>query len=194
MEKEPKKTDLDRERAGSSSSSSGAIYSPEEYQDLLDERDDLRNRYQRALADYQNAQRRFSSDLIASRQTGIEKVLGELIPVLDHFDMALNQDTSSLSIEQFAQGVEIIRHELSKALAAFDVQQIQPTPNDPFDPSRHEALSQLAGEGIQEGHISSVYQPGYAIGTRIIRPAKVTIAPGKFADSPDNPSDILSED
>jgi len=194
MEKEPKKTDLDRGHGGCSSSSSKVTYSPEEYQDLLEERDDLRNRCQRALADYQNAQRRFSSDLIASRQTGIEKVLGEIIPVLDHFDMALNQDTSSLSIEQFAQGVEIIRQELSKALAAFDVQEIQPALNDPFDPSRHEAVSQLAGEGIQEGHISSVYQPGYAIGTRVIRPAKVTIAPGKFADSQDNSGDILSKD
>lgn len=152
-------------------------YSPQAYQSLLDERDELRNRHQRALADYQNAQKRFSNDLSAARQDGIAQVLKEILPVLDHFDMALNQDTSKLSAEQFAQGVRIIREDLAKAFANLGVREIKPQPNDSFNPNEHEALSQLAVEGVEAGHVSSVYQPGYAICDRVIRPAKVTIAP-----------------
>ena len=165
-----------------------------ELQALINERDDLNNRYQRALADYQNTQRRFSSDLKAARQTGIEQVVAEILPVLDHFDMALKQDTSQLTVEQLVHGIDIIRQELTKALAACDVRQISPAPDDPFDPSEHEALSQVAVDGITAGHISSLYQPGYAIGDRVIRPAKVTIAPGEPANSSDESAHVFSEE
>lgn len=164
-------------------------YSPEDYEALIAERDDLRVKYQRALADYQNAQRRFSADMGAAREAGVERVLSSLIPVLDHFDLALAQDTSKVSGEQVLAGVTMIRDEFNRAMGAFGVEPIAPATNAEFDPEVHEALSQLDAEGVDPGNISSVYQIGYRVGNRVVRAAKVTIAPPAQsepeADAPD---------
>ncbi len=152
-------------------------YSPENYETVLAQRDEYCSRYQRALADYQNAQRRFTADMAAAREAGVERVLASLMPVLDHFDMALNQPTEDVSAEQFAAGVTMIRDEFNRAMAAFGVAPINPAPNDEFDPAQHQALSQLAVEGVDPGCVSSVYQVGYRVNDRVVRAAKVTIAP-----------------
>ncbi|MDQ7013226.1 MAG: nucleotide exchange factor GrpE [Planctomycetota bacterium] len=158
-------------------------YSPEAYEAILAERDEMAAKYQRALADYQNAQRRFSTDMAAAREAGVERVLASLIPVLDHFDMALNQDTEKVSAEQILAGVTMIRDEFNRAMAAFGVQAINPAVNDKFDPNQHEALSNLAVEGVEPTHVSSVYQIGYRVGDRVVRAAKVTVAPEADAES-----------
>ncbi len=158
-------------------------YSPEGYEAILAERNEMAAKYQRALADYQNAQRRFSADMGAAREAGVERVLASLIPVLDHFDMALNQDTEKVDAEQILAGVKMIRDEFSRAMAAFGVQPINPAVNDEFDPNQHEALSNLAAEGVEPTHVSSVYQIGYRVGDRVVRAAKVTVAPEADAES-----------
>jgi molecular chaperone GrpE len=162
-------------------------YSPENYEALLAERDDLRAKYHRALADYQNAQRRFTSDMASARVAGVERVLSSLLPVLDHFDLALGQHGASVSAEQILSGVKMIRDEFNRAMSAFGVVPIVPAVNDEFNPSEHEALSQLAAAGVEPGRISSVYQLGYRLGDRVIRPAKVTIAPERPLDHDEPP-------
>lgn len=152
-------------------------YSPEGYEALLAERDDFCARYQRALADYQNAQRRFSADMAAARESGVERVLASLIPVLDHFDLALAQDTAKVGADQIVAGVRMIRDEFNRAVAALGVAPINPAPNDEFDPAQHQALSQLPAEGVEPGRVSSVFQIGYRVSDRVVRAAKVTIAP-----------------
>lgn len=179
------KHDRDRERSDEQSQAT-EDYSPEQYDALMAERDDFASKYQRALADYQNAQRRFGVEIGAAREAGVERVLASLIPVLDHFDMALSQDPSRVSAEQILAGVTMIRDEFNRAMAAFGVRTIQPSLNDEFDPGQHEALSSLAAEGVQPGRVSSVYQVGYKVGDRVVRPAKVTVAPG--ADESGSPA------
>lgn len=152
-------------------------YSPESYEAVVAERDEMSAKYQRALADYQNAQRRFSADMGAAREAGVERVLASLIPVLDHFDMALSQDPGKVNAEQMLAGVNLIRDEFNRAMAAFGVQSINPAINDEFDPTQHEALSTLAADGVEPTHVSSVYQIGYRVGDRVVRAAKVTVAP-----------------
>ena len=162
-------------------------YSPEDYEALLAERDDLRGKYQRALADYQNAQRRFTADMGAAREAGVERVLASLIPVLDHFDLALAQDASKVAADQIVAGVRMIRDEFSRAMSTFGVCMINPIVNTEFDPSQHEALSQMPAEGVEPGRISSVYQVGYKVGERVIRAAKVIVAP-PASDPPEHPT------
>jgi len=158
-------------------------YSPESYEAIMAERDEMAAKYQRALADYQNAQRRFSTDMGAAREAGVERVLASLIPVLDHFDMALHQDPEKVSAEQILAGVKLIRDEFNRAMGAFGVQAISPAVNAEFDPNQHEALSTLAVEGVEPTHVSSVYQIGYRVGDRVVRAAKVTVAPEADAES-----------
>ncbi|MBK7406046.1 MAG: nucleotide exchange factor GrpE [Phycisphaerales bacterium] len=162
-------------------------YSPEDYEALIAERDDLRGKYQRALADYQNAQRRFTSDMGAAREAGVERVLASLIPVLDHFDLALAHDPSKVAAEQIVAGVRMIRDEFNRAMAAFGVSTINPALDAEFDPAQHEALSQVPTRGVRPGHVSSVYQVGYKVGDRVIRPAKITVAPAA-TEPPESPA------
>ncbi len=64
-----------------------------------------------------------------------------------------------------------------KAIASTGVRIIAPKPNDEFQPGQHEAIMQQAMEGVAKGNVAMLFQPGYALGERIIRPAKVGVAP-----------------
>jgi molecular chaperone GrpE len=170
-------------------------YSPEGYEAVLAQRDDFCAKYHRALADYQNAQRRFTADMAAAREAGVERVLASLIPVLDHFDMALNQPTDNVTPEQILSGVTMICEEFNRAVAAFGVAPINPAPNDEFDPAQHQALSQLEAEGVEPGRVSSVFQIGYRVNDHVVRAAKVTITPSAEVETgvkPDAASDADS--
>lgn len=186
MSKNKHKKDRHDGEEASSDQAESAACSTEELEALIAERDDFRAKYQRALADYQNAQRRSTVEMAAAREAGVERVLASLMPVLDHFDLALGQDPDKVAAEQILAGVRMIRDEFSRAMSAFGVVTISPAPNEEFDPSRHEALSQLAAEGVEPGRVSSVYQVGYRVGERVVRPAKVTIAPEREIDGDDS--------
>ncbi|MEM1329628.1 MAG: nucleotide exchange factor GrpE [Planctomycetota bacterium] len=141
------------------------------------ERDEFRDKYQRALADYQNYQRRALNNEREAKSAGMRTVVESVIGVVDHFDLALNQDPEKASAEQILGGVQVIRDELFKALAGHGVATIEPSPNDEFAPGEHEAVMQQAAEGIEGGRVSMMLQVGYRLGDRVVRPAKVAVAP-----------------
>jgi molecular chaperone GrpE len=132
---------------------------------------------QRALADYQNFQRRSIENERRAGEQGATRVVKSIMPVLDHFDLALGQNAKELSVEQLIGGVKIVRDELFKALQVNGVERIEPNQNDEFDPNRHEAMMRQPSEGVAPNHIVCVMQAGYAMGDQVLRPAKVAIAP-----------------
>jgi molecular chaperone GrpE len=133
----------------------------------------------RALADFQNYQRRSLQNEDEAKRQGAAGVLRTVINALDHFDQALAQETNKLSAEQAVAGLKLIRDEIVRAIEqGHGVTVIRPNPNDEFTPGRHEALAQLPRDGVDPGHIVEVYQPGYALGDRVLRAAKVIVAPG----------------
>lgn len=136
-------------------------------------------RYMRALADYQNFQRRAANNEREARERGLRDVVDGVLSVLDHFDLALAQDAEATSAEQIIQGISVIRDELIRVLEARGVRSIAPQPNDEFNADFHEAVTQQPADGVEPGNISMVLQVGYALGERVIRPAKVAIAPGE---------------
>ena len=140
---------------------------------------DAEGRYMRALADYQNFQRRASINEKEARERGLRDVVDGVLSVLDHFDLALTQDAEASSPEQILKGITVIRDELIRVLEIRGLSSIAPNLNDEFNADLHEAVTQLAGEGVDAGNISMVMQVGYALGERVIRPAKVAIAPGE---------------
>ncbi|UCD76504.1 MAG: nucleotide exchange factor GrpE [Phycisphaerales bacterium] len=143
------------------------------------ERDEAVAGRQRALADYRNYQRRAMENEVRAAQDGVARVVRSLLPVMDHFDLALNQDLSQLNVEQMVGGVKIVRDELTKALELHNVQPISPEIGDEFDPNLHQAMMKQAAEGIEPNHIVMVMQPGYQLGDLILRPAKVAVAPAE---------------
>lgn len=143
---------------------------------LQGEISDLDAKWKRALADAQNVRRQSRLNENEAAYQGARRVLDGVIPVLDHFDLALGQDSKSVSAEQIIGGVRLIRDELLKALASQNVSTIEPKPGDAFDPTRHEAMMRQPSGDVEPGHIMQVLQSGYAMGERTLRPAKVIIA------------------
>jgi molecular chaperone GrpE len=144
---------------------------------LQKERDDAIEARTRALADYQNFQRRARENEAREREMGIAEVARSLIPVLDQFEMALGQDSGETTVESLLKGIEIVRDELSKALNKTGVTSIEPVVGDVFDPTCQEAMLQQPLEGVEPGHVSMVVQSGWSLKNQILRPAKVAIAP-----------------
>jgi molecular chaperone GrpE len=145
---------------------------------LARERDDLADKLLRAAADFQNYQRRAANNEREASTSARVGVVQAVVPVLDHFSMALNHDPAKATAAQVLEGVTLIRGELLGILARFGVETIEPKPNDEFDPTRHEALLHQPAEGVAPGHVSACHRVGYALGERVIRPAQVAVAPG----------------
>lgn len=144
---------------------------------LTQERDEAIDKYQRSIADYQNYHRRSLENEREARRQGVTSVLHSIIPVLDHFDLALGHQTNNAADSQVIEGVKVIRDELIKALGTHGVSVISPQPNDELDPQKHQVILNQAAPNVEPGHISMTLQVGYALETRVIRPAKVAVAP-----------------
>jgi molecular chaperone GrpE len=144
---------------------------------LAGERDEAREAHRRAIADFQNFQRRAYQNEQQAREQAIRGVLGSVIGVMDHFDMALSQDPAKTTPQQIITGVSMAREELNRALQQHGVALIQPARNDPFDPTRHEAVTQQAADGVDPGHVVMSTRAGYTVNDRVVRPAQVIVAP-----------------
>ena len=143
---------------------------------VLADGDTAREDRLRALAEVRNNQRRAAENERRVEQAARASVYRSVLPVLDQMEMALDQDLEAISVRQLADGVRIARDELTKVLTDQGVSRIDPGVGDPFDPVRHEAMLRQEAEGIETDHIVMILQPGYAVGERVLRPAKVAVA------------------
>ena len=140
------------------------------------QRDANQNRLHRTMADYQNFQRRARQNERETRELTAAGVVQSLIQVLDFFDMALKQDPATATAEQVIGGVEMIKSEFIRILTTHGVGSIVPTGGDEFDPTRHEAVERTTETETPPGHVVEVRSPGYTMGERVIRPAKVVVS------------------
>jgi molecular chaperone GrpE len=145
--------------------------------ETIGQRDDNFGRFQAMAAEHQNFQRRASMNENEARISSRQGVVQALIPLMDHFEMALMQDPEKVSAKDVIAGVEMIRSEFLRMLSGYGVSAIEPKVGDVFDPGPHAAMMQQAADGIEPGHISLVMGVGYKLGDRVIRPAKVGVAP-----------------
>ncbi len=153
------------------------------------ERDELFEKYQRALADFRNYQRRSIENERSAHRRGEAEVLRSVILVLDYFDMALKQNADSASAEQILAGVKLIRDELRRAIEKHGAVLISPLVNEEFNAMRHEAVEQVEPDGdLKPGHVAALLQPGYSHGEHVLRPAKVHVA--RYSDE-DEQSDAI---
>jgi molecular chaperone GrpE len=133
---------------------------------------------QRALADFANYQRRAMDNEGRARRDGMNQIARQLVPVLDSFDLALGHDVDQMSAEQLASGLRMVHETLLKVLAECGMKVIEPQAGEAFNASMHEAMLKQEAEGVEPGHVVKVFQPGYMLGETVLRPAKVSIAPG----------------
>jgi molecular chaperone GrpE len=131
----------------------------------------------RALADFPNYQRRALDNEQQAAQSASARVVKAFLPVLDHFDLALTQNTKTMTLEQLLAAVKILREEFHKSLLSQGVERIEPARGEAFDPHRHEAVMRQPADDLAPDSIVSTMQSGYAMGDVVLRPAKVAVAP-----------------
>jgi len=130
----------------------------------------------RAAADYQNFVRRSHQNVSAARDQQVGDMAKDLLPVLDHFDIALAVDTEKTSAKSLLEGLIMVRDELTRTLGKYGIERITATPGEEFDPTRHEAMMRQKAQGIATNHVVMQLQPGYVLRERTLRPAKVSVA------------------
>ena len=143
---------------------------------LQGELDDLQARLLRATADYQNLGRRAQREVVEARQQQLMELARALLAVLDHFDRALEVDTAKVSLQSVLEGVHMVRDELTKMLERFGIRRLDAKPGEVFEPARHEAMLHQSVPGVPPGRVAAQLQPGYTLGDRVLRPAKVSVA------------------
>ncbi len=131
----------------------------------------------RAVADFQNFQRRMAEAEIRMAGAGVLTTARNVIPVIEHFDLALTQDPSTMNAAAAHDGLRMLRDELVKALEKTGVEVISPQAGEAFDPQLHEAIMQQAAPKVASGHVATTFQAGYRLGDTVIRAAKVAVAP-----------------
>ncbi|MEX0775317.1 MAG: nucleotide exchange factor GrpE [Phycisphaeraceae bacterium] len=142
---------------------------------LTRERDELKDRLLRTMADYQNYARRSQQNITEARQQALGDLARALLTVMDHFDRALEVDPEKTPTASVLQGVQIVHDELVRTLERFDIKLMEVKAGDEFDPARHEALMHEKVEGAEPHKVARVLQPGYLIDDKTLRPAKVSI-------------------
>jgi molecular chaperone GrpE len=123
---------------------------------------------QRLQAEYANYRRRVERDREAIRETAVANVLGNLLPVLD--DIGRARDHGELE-----GGFKSVGEALEATVERLGLQRYG-APGDPFDPVVHEALTHTHSAEVTEPTCVDVFQPGYRIGDRVVRPARVAVA------------------
>lgn len=136
----------------------------------------LKDTHLRMMADFDNFRKRQTRDRDEALRRSTEILAAELLPVLDHLDLALAN--VKVKDDPFVKGVRMVSDQFLAALAKFDVRPFQ-TVGQPFDPARHEALTQQPSDTVPANHILLQLRCGYLIGSRLIRPAQVIISSGK---------------
>ena len=129
---------------------------------------------QRTQADFENYRKRTAREAAVAADRGMAKLAKELLPALDHLELALRAAEEHGGGE-FAKGIRQIQAELVGALGRVGIQPYSPI-GEPFDPSEHEAMASQPVEGTEPGTVAEVYQQGYRINGTVLRPARVVVA------------------
>ena len=139
---------------------------------------EFRDRYMRTVAELDNVRKRAARDVEQAHRYAVEKLAGELLPVLDSLELAVahadKADAASL-----AAGQDATLQLLARAFEKFSIRPLDPV-GEPFDPQRHEAMALRDSNTAAPDSVLEVVQRGYELNGRLLRPARVIVsrAPG----------------
>ena len=140
-----------------------------------------RDRMLRAAAEFENYKKRAERDKQEYSKYVAEAFVLDLLPVLDNLERTLASATDESSNESIREGVSMIHQQLVGILEKRNVQKIDAS-EQPFDPTYHEAMAKLPSEQ-PENNVIEVFQHGYLLHERVIRPARVVVSQGPASDS-----------
>jgi molecular chaperone GrpE len=134
----------------------------------------LKDEALRERAELDNQRKRLARDVDLARKFANERLLAELLPVLDSLDAGLNAAPAGDS-DALRAGLELTRQQLLKVAADNGLTVVDPQ-GEAFDPDRHQAISQADAADAAPGTVLQVFQKGYLLNGRLLRPALVVVA------------------
>lgn len=126
----------------------------------------------RERAEMENLRKRLIREAEQARRFANEKLLSELLPVFDSLEAGL---AANGELQQLREGVELTLRQLQRVAEASGLCVVDPA-DAPFNPELHQAMSTVAAEGHDPGSVVQVYQKGYVLNERLLRPALVVVA------------------
>ncbi len=130
----------------------------------------------RAKADAENIRKRAQEDVTKAHKFAVEGFSTEMLAVKDSLEAALA--TQNVTIENMRSGVEITLRQLTSVFDKFSVKEVSPVPGEKFDPHRHQAMSVMESD-LPPNSVVQVFQKGYLLHDRVLRPAMVAVAKAK---------------
>lgn len=139
------------------------------------ERDELKDRHLRLAAEYDNFRKRSQRERAEWAERAQAELLAKLLEVLDDLDRVVENGGKSASLDDLHQAVTLVDRKLWKELEKFGLEVLEPE-GIPFDPSVHEAISQIPAPSAEKAHtIAMTFQAGYRYKGILLRPARVQV-------------------
>ncbi len=153
--------------------------------------DDLKDRLLRAQAEVENVRKRAEREKEDAAKYAITKLARDIVGVGDNFQRAIDavpEDAAEQdqTLKSFLEGVTMTERELLNVLERHGIKRLQPM-NEPFNPHLHQAVLQVPRDDVPAGTVVAVYQAGYTIADRVLRPAMVGVAQGAPKSNGDPP-------
>ena len=147
------------------------------------ERDDLKDKLLRTLAEMENLRRRTEREIADAKAYAVTSFARDMLGSADNLRRAIEsvpataEAAADSALKSVVEGVELTERELLKTLERHGVRRIEPH-GEKFDPNLHQAMFEAPDESIAKGLVSKVVQTGYKIGERVLRPALVGVSAG----------------
>lgn len=145
-------------------------------EELTDQLAKAKDQTLRAHAESRNIKRRAEQDVEKAHKFALEKFVGELIPVLESLEKGLESaEQAEGNHEAMIEGMRLIQKQFLNAMGKFKVEQLNPA-GEPFDPHMHQAISMVPNPDLEPNTIMDVFQKGYTLHGRVVRPAMVVVS------------------
>ena len=140
---------------------------------LKAELEQVRAEMLRDRADLENQRKRMARELESARRFANERLLSELLPLFDSMEAGL---AAAAPADPLRAGLELTLRQLHRIAEANGLSEVAPSPGDGFDPERHQAMSMADAPGVPPGTVAQLFQKGYVLNERLLRPALVVVA------------------
>jgi molecular chaperone GrpE len=157
----------------------------ERVEELLKENEELKDKFVRLMADFDNYRKRASKEKSDVIQFGNEGLLKDFLPIIDNIERLLTYSYGEGKWKSFQEGIELLLAEIRKTLEKYGVEPIEAL-GKPFDPNVHQAMQRTETEEVEANTVLEVFQKGYLYRGRLLRPSLVVVAvPPKEAEAGD---------
>ncbi|MDP0490281.1 MAG: nucleotide exchange factor GrpE [Verrucomicrobiota bacterium JB023] len=167
------------------SSEAPEITEQEEELDPMEKLEEEMNKWRdealRRAAELDNYRKRMVRELEEGRKYSNQRLLGELLPVLDNFSMGMMMAEKEQG-SMLYQGMAMVQGQITEFLTSQGVTVMEVDAGSPFDPNLHDAVSQEETSEVEDGAVLRVVRKGYQLGDRLLRPANVVVAKAPSAE------------